>query len=451
MVISDWLPPDPEKPEQANVPKFSEEMLALRFSEQYADDLRYVAAWGRWMRWSGHLWRADDTLRVFDHARAICRDAATEVDAERQGTKVRLASAKTVAAIEHLARCDRRHAATVDQWDAELWQLNTPSGVVDLRTGLLRQAQRTDYNTKSTAVGPGGDCPLWLAFLERVTDGNPELQAFLRRMVGYCLSGVTSEHALFFLYGLGANGKGVFTSAISGMLCDYSRTAPIEAFIESKLERHPTDLAALQGARLVTVNETEQGAPWAESKIKSLTGGDRVSARFMRQDFFEFTPQFKLLVSGNHKPSLRTVDESIRRRFNLVPFSVTIPEAERDLRLTDKLRAEWPGILQWAIDGCVEWQRFALATPASVRDATALYLAAEDSIAAWCGDCCGKTPKCWTSSAALFDSWTAWCEKNREHAGSKKRFGQNLESHGIKPETVNNSRGYRGLELREDA
>src|ERR1017187_1284583 len=210
---------------------------------------------------------------------------------------------------------------------------------------------------------------MWRRFLDRVTDGNAELQAFLQRVIGDCLSGSVCEHALFFLYGTGANGKSVFLSTIAGLLADYAKTAPASAFTASSTDQHPTDLAGLRGARFVTAIETEDGRWWAEAKIKSLTGGDRILARFMRQDFFEYVPQLKLVVAGNHKPGLRNVDEAIRRRLHLIPFTVTIAENERDPELTEKLKAEYPGILQWAIEGCLMWQREGLNPPVVVRDA----------------------------------------------------------------------------------
>src|SRR4029077_2383546 len=214
------------------------------------------------------------------------------------------------------------------------------------------------YLTKITAVAPGdGECPLWLKFIARVTGGNYDLQMFLQRIAGYSLTGDTSEHALFFLYGTGRNGKGVFLNTLSAILADYAAVAPMETFIATQGERHPTDLAGLRGARLVSAQETEEGRRWAESKIKALTGGDPITARFMRQDFFTFEPQFKLLIAGNHKPGLRTVDEAIPRRFYLIPFTVTIPAEERDPGLLEKLKTEWPGILHWMIEGCLSWQQ----------------------------------------------------------------------------------------------
>ena len=211
-------------------------------------------------------------------------------------------------------------------------------------------------------------------FLDEITDGDTELQSFLQRVFGYSLTGSTREHALFFGYGTGRNGKSVLIDTVSGIANDYHIVAPIETFTASGHERHPTDLAGLRGARLVTAIETEEGRRWAESRIKALTGGDKISARFMRQDFFQYKPQFKLVIAANHKPSLRSVDEAIRSRFNLIPFLVTIPLDQRDLQLGETLKAEWSGILQWMIDGCVSWQELGLAPPKSVTDATTAYL-----------------------------------------------------------------------------
>jgi putative DNA primase/helicase len=226
----------------------------------------------------------------------------------------------------------------------------------------LRPHQREDYCTKSTAVTAAeGEPALFLAFLDKIMDGDKEMVAYLQRVFGYCCTGATTEHAMFFFYGAGSNGKSVLLSTIAGILGDYHKTASIETFTAQTGSSHPTDLAHLMGARLVTSIETEEGRRWAESKIKALTGGDAISARFMRQDFFTFKPQFKLIVAGNHKPSLRTVDEAIKRRLHMVPFAVTIPAEERDIDLAEKLKAEWPQILNWMIHGCLEWQHIGLA------------------------------------------------------------------------------------------
>ncbi len=434
-----------EERADARPPAFSDEALAIRFAELHAGDLRYVAAWSRWMIYDGGRWQVDDSLRAIDLARRVCREASAECKDPRLASA--LASAKTVAAVEKLAKADRRLAATVDQWDADPWLLNTPDAVIDLRTGRGRNHRPDDYLTKLTAVGPGGRCPTWHGFLDRVTGGDRELQAFLQRMAGYAITGMTSAHALFFLYGTGANGKSVFINALAGILADYHRSAPMDTFTDSKSDRHPTDLAMLHGARLVTAVETEEGRRWAESRIKALTGGDKIAARFMRQDFFEFTPAFKLLIAGNHKPGLRSIDEAIRRRFNLVAFAVTIPPNERDVALGETLKAEWPGILAWMIDGCAEWQRRGLDPPAIVTEATAAYLEAEDALAAWIDEACTRDPNAWASSAELFSSWKAWADRSGEFIGTIRRFTQTLEAHGFISQRKMNGRGFIGLRV----
>jgi putative DNA primase/helicase len=428
-------------------PAGADDAIALEFSRRYGGDLRFTAAWGRWNQWNGTSWERDDTLDVFDMVRQLCREVSSSCGDEKLGR--RIGSASTVAAVERLVRADRRHAATVDQWDADPWLLNTPGGTVDLRTRVLRAASRDDYCTKTTDATPGGECPLWMDFLSRVTDRNVGLHEFLQRLCGYSLTGITREHALFFLYGTGANGKSVFINTISGVMGDYAKTAPIETFTASVTEQHPTDLAGLRGSRLVTTTEIEDGKRWAESKLKRITGGDKVPARFMRQDFFEFTPQFKLLIAGNHKPGIRAVDEAMRRRIHLVPFTVTIPVGERDEELTEKLRAEWGGILRWAIDGCSAWQRQGLNPPAIVRDATEEYLAAEDAIGTWLEERCDIEPTYSSTVADLYASWRGWCDQNGEPVCSRKRFSQNLDTRGFARERSPGARRFRGLALKE--
>jgi putative DNA primase/helicase len=427
-------------------PHFTDEALALRFAHRHADELRYVAGQSRWFVYSGQQWKADDTLHAFDKARRLCREASVECNKAK--VQNILASAKTVANIERLAKSDRRLAATMDQWDVDPMILNTPAGVVDLTTGQIREHRAEDYATRITSVGPGKLCPTWRAFLKRVTADDEDLQHFLQREAGYALTGSTREHALFFHYGLGANGKSVYLNTVAGIMGEYHRTAAIETFTASTVDRHPTDLAGLRGARLVTAIETEEGRRWAESRIKSLTGGDRIAARFMRQDYFEFTPQFKLVIAGNHKPGLRSVDEAIRRRFNLIPFTVAIPPAERDETLTEKLKAEWPGILTWMIEGCLSWQRDGLAPPEVVKAATAEYLEAEDALSSWMDDKCDRDPHGRETSTDLFLSWKNWADAAGEPSGTQRRFSQKLEDRGFQKIKDRYGRSFLGLRLR---
>jgi putative DNA primase/helicase len=429
-------------------PHLSEEAIALAFADRHADELRYVAKWGLWLIWDGSCWRHDHTRKVFTLARALCREVANE--ANKPGERRRIASAKTRAAVVALAGEDKRLAATVEQWDVDPWLLNTPDGVVDLRTGKLREHRLEDFMTKMTAVSPSGKCPQWLNFLQRITGGDMKLQKYLQRVAGYCLTGVTSEQELYFFYGAGCNGKSVFIVTLSNIWADYHKASSIETFTVSKTDRHPTELAGLMGARLVTSSETEEGRRWSESRIKDLTGGDKIEARFMRQDFFSFYPQFKLLFHGNHMPALRTVNKAITRRFNRVPFTVTIPDEEVNPNLTEELKAEWRGILQWAVEGCREWQRIGLSPPKVVTDATQEYLAGQDLIGAWIDDSCELGGNFWESATSLFDSWKIWAEEREEWVGSVKWFSDKLEDTGkFRKERKNIARGFIGLRLRQ--
>jgi putative DNA primase/helicase len=241
-----------------HLPDFSDDALALIFAEGHADELRYVAEWSTWLVWDGARWHFDKVLHAFSCARLVCREAAANRNKAKRSKE--LASAKTVAAVERLARCDKRLTATGDQWDAAPWLLNTPTGVIDLRTGTMHEHRAEDYLTHMTAVAPEGACPLWRKFLNKVTGGDGALQDYLQRVSGYALTGSTREHALFFLWGKGANGKSTFVSTIARALgSDYHHTAPIETFTATHVDRHPTEIADLRGARLVTATETEEG------------------------------------------------------------------------------------------------------------------------------------------------------------------------------------------------
>jgi putative DNA primase/helicase len=429
-------------------PPFSEEDLALHFADRHAGDLRHVAQWNQWLAWNGRRWRSDDRHHALHLARRQCRDAAAASN-QTKGLKT-IASNKTVMAVVSLARADPRLAATVDEFDADPWLLNTPDCVFDLRTGTKRPHRPDDYMTKITAVGPRPGCPKWTAFLHRIMGGNKELIGYLQRVSGYCLTGSTREQAMFFAYGVGANGKGVFLQTVSGIMGDYAKMAAIETFTESKTDRHPTEIARLHNARLVTATETEPGRHWAESRIKLLTGGDTVTAHFMRKDDFEYVPLFKLFFSGNHKPGLRSTGEAMRRRLNMIHFAVVIPEGERDPQFSDKLKPEWAGILQWMIEGGLEYQKRGLDPPPAVAKATDDYFTAQNSFAYWIEDCCERDPNAWTPTTTLFASFKTWCEKASVRHGNITTFGEALTDNGCEWQHTNKGNGYWGLRIRQD-
>jgi P4 family phage/plasmid primase-like protien len=445
----------------------SHDGLALEMGAQWTD-ARHVALWARWLFWTGPRWEADERLLHMTRTRDFLRDKANELVwwAKRQveagkakevvieaarATGKSLRSAPTVANVVGLARSNPGQAATVEQWDRDPWLLGTPGGTVDLRTGELQPARPETYITKLTRVTPappGTPAPLWQAFLERVFRHDPALVPYMQRVAGYALTGLITEHALIFCWGQGGNGKGVFFNTLAYALADYAAVAAPDLLLVTTGDRHPTDMAMLRGARLVIASEVAPGRAWDEPKLKSLTGGDPITARFMRQDFFTFQPQFTLLVAGNHKPGFRSVNEAVRRRVQLVPFLQNIPREERDPNLPEKLKAEAPAILRWAIDGCLAWQKQGLDPPPSVREASDSYLEGEDALGQWLDERCDIGGTVVTPFDTLFQDWQAWCTANGGPGWGGKTFSKALDERGFHRGKSNNIRGFRGITLR---
>jgi putative DNA primase/helicase len=318
-----------------------------------------------------------------------------------------------------------------------------------------REQRPEDYCTKATTVDadPETDCPLWKAFLRRIMANDQTMIDYLQRVCGYCLTGLTKERALFFLWGTGQNGKTTFTGVLLGILgigpSGYAAVAPISTFLASRTDQHPTDLAMLQGVRCVVASETEDGRAWNISKLKLMTGGDPITARFMRQDFFTYIPQFKIIILSNHKPVIHNVDEAVRSRFHLIPFTVTIQKAKRDRQLDAKLKAEYPAILAWMVEGCLKWQREGLNPPAKVRKATKAYLATEDSVGTWISECCTLGRGHYATLIGLYGSWKRWAMTNGEEPGSSKQLAKALDARtGLtRKEDRNGRAGWNGIKL----
>ena len=455
-VVTRVPPKPPEKPMPKETARtlspspvpFSEDALACQFSARHGDTFRYVSTWGRWMQWTGQVWRKESTLLAYDLARALCRDNI-ELQGVTEVIKKTLSHGSTVAAIVKMASADRRHAARHDQWDTDKMKLNTPNGVIDLTTGDVLPHDPEQYHTKISGTVLSNNKPeLWLQFLNRIFD-DKSILPYLQRWCGYCLTGNTNEHALAFCYGGGKNGKTTFTKTLFGVLGDYSHQSSFETFAEHQNTQHPTSVAALNGPRFALVPEVPKNRYWNEALVNQCTGGDHISAHFMRCDDFTFLPEFKLVVCGNHKPRLRSVNEAARRRLHLIPFEVTIPEAERDPHLYEKLTAEWPEILGWMVDGCLEWQQKGLAAPELVSAATCEYLDGQDKLGLWLTECCILGGSETASSSALYADWTQWCAGIGEHEGSQRAFSQELEAReGIRHGKGRDRRGFIGLSLR---
>jgi putative DNA primase/helicase len=414
----------PATQEPHNPVSLTEDDVAEDFADRYGQDLRFDHDRGKWFQWNGNGWASNNTGLAFDFARRLCR--------EHRGEKVTMASKKAAEAVEHMARRDQRLAVTSSIWDHDPYLLGTPGGTLELKTGLLRPANRQDFITKRvivTPADPGTDCPIFKKFLAEATAGDEGLQRFLQQWVGYGLTGDTSEQALVFVYGPGGNGKGVFLGVVTEIMADYAKTAAMETFVASKHQRHLTELAMLHGARVVTASETEKNQSWSESRINQLTGEDPITANFMRQDHFTFRPSFKLTLIGNHKPKLGAVTEAARRRFNIVPFEHKPKVPDKTLKT--KLRAEYPAILRWMVEGCLDWQKNGLVRPEIVTATTAQYFEEQDLIGRWIDEKCECAPGVKDSASNLFASWKEFALANGEGPETMTVFSSLLHQRGF--------------------
>ncbi|MEO8685609.1 MAG: phage/plasmid primase, P4 family [Devosia sp.] len=426
----------------------TEDGAALGFAARFSEELRYDHDARKWYEWIGSRWQPDKMKVAFHLVRELARELAASTTG-KEAAAVRKTS--FVAGVERFAQADPHFAVTSEIWDADPFLLGTPGGTVDLRDGSLFEARPPDHISKLTAVAPSStaDCPLWQRFLGEATGADDGMARFLQQWCGYCLTGDIREHALVFVHGDGGNGKSVFMNTIAGIMADYATTAPMDTFTASIGDRHPTDLAMLRGARLVTASETDEGKAWAEGRIKSLTGGDAITARFMRGDFFTYRPAFKLMIVGNHQPQLRTIDDAARRRFNIVPFTRK-PDAP-DQELETKLKGEWAAILRWMIDGCLDWQANGLVRPASVVDATAGYFADQDLFAQWLADECDCEPGNqykWEATKTLYDRWAAYAKAAGDLPGSIRTFKPTMLRHGFSERRKAGARGIEGVRLK---
>lgn len=439
--------------------EYSDIALAQRVARLHVSDIRYVVGGMGWVAWDGNKWAKDVANKHISIVRKVCAQASSEAltnitsipKAERIAQRV--ASYNVIANVAKLAAVEPAMQATTEQLDADIYILNTKSGMVDLKTGALLPHDRSRMCTKCTSVEAdfSKPAPQWQAFLNEACNGDAELIGYLQRLAGYSSTGSTKEHVLAFAHGSGGNGKGTFLGAIGNILGDYATVASADVFLASHNQRHPTELASLMGARLVHAQEIDPSRKWDEAKVKSLTGGDKISARFMRQDLFEFQPQFTLVIAGNTKPEITNVDDAMRRRMHLIPFE-TKP-ARKDVDLPDKLKEEYPAILAWVVEGAKAWLVEGLNPPQVVIQATEDYLAGEDALARWITERCvdGADNEMGTNEA--FNDFRDWCKDNNEAKGkdwSQRKFTAEMKTHGFdhtKDRATRTKRVFRGLEL----
>lgn len=414
---------------------------AQRLADRHAGDIYWLTDRQAWLTWDGARFRRDSGELVLRAAQetlgGIYAEAAAAMDADERKKLATYALGcereGKLRSMVSLARAQSAVMATSEAFDSAPDLLNVSNGTLDLRTAELGGHTRENRITRMISVpyAHAAPCPVWMAFLERIMDGNHALIEYLRRAVGYSLTGHTREHCLFLLHGTGANGKSTFTETLADLFGEYAMHTQFSTWAASERGEATHEIAALAGARLVVSNESESGSRFAESLVKQATGGDRMRGCFKYQNSFEFSPSFKLWLAFNHKPSVRGTDEGFWRRIRLVPFGVTIPPEERDHELRDKLRAELPGILSWAVRGAFEWYQYGLSDPPEVLQATEDYRADQDWLATWLDAFVTVEPDCHESSSAIYKSFKTWCEAQGARVISNKTLSTMLKDRGF--------------------
>lgn len=410
---------------------------AERLVAAHGEDLRYCHPWRSWLSWDGKRWNLDDTGAVERRAKDTVRsmyhrlaDIENREDA-RSLFKWAQKSESSGAARSMLSLAESEPGIPVRPGDLDLdpWLLNVANGTLDLRTGKLRPHRRADYFTKLSPVAydPDAQCPQWLRFLGHTFAGDAELIEFVRRAIGYSLTGLTREQCLFLCHGPGRNGKSTFLKTVAAVLGeDYAQQAPAETLLTRDNRGATNDIARLRGARLVTAVETPEGRRLDENLAKQLTGGDKITARELYKEFFEFTPVLKLWIATNHRPEIRGTDLAIWRRIRLIPFEVIIAEEETDEDLGEKLLTELPGILAWAVAGCLAWQADGLRAPAAVVEATNKYRAEMDQVGRFIEERCDTGPASSSKAAALFEAYRTWATDSGEYPVTARKFRDQL-------------------------
>lgn len=434
---------------------------ARRLLARHGEQMRYVVNVG-WHAWDGKRWKRDDgdvAVRRFAHetAKAIFAETAHVADrkAAEHRAKWAISSGYTPRINGMLQQAEPHVALSADDLDTQAWAFNADNGTIDLQSGTLSPHDPRDLITKLAPVqyDPDAQCPIWEQFISEIFAGDQELVSFTQRALGYSLTGITREHVLFICHGSGSNGKSVLLETIAEILNDYSRQCPSDTFAaKDKGSGMSNDIARLTGARLVSVVETDQERRLAEGLVKQATGGDRMAARYLHHEFFEFTPKFKLWLATNHKPVIRGTDHGIWRRIRLVPFLVTFQEAEtaalgapvKDDKLKEKLLTELPGILAWMVRGCIDWQEIGLVPPDAVNAATTEYREQQDRLLGFLTDRCDEHSNYSCRFGDLYTGYKHWCADNGEQPISGKSFGDKLDEKGFAARKGAHGVRYRG-------
>jgi putative DNA primase/helicase len=445
------------KPRKPLPGELTELQVSEKLVKKFGDEIKYCGPLGGWFAWCGTHWRLDDREHARECAKAIARELAAEaaalLDEDTFKAAKRAGSARGVAAILELARSAPGIVFGPEEADRDPWALNCLNGTLDLQNAMLRPHDRADLITRvcPVAYDPSAVAPRFEQFLREILP-DAEVRAYVQRFFGYAAAAVVREHVLEVFWGPGANGKSVLADVVTYVLGGYARPGPSSLIVSDGYQPHPTDIASLVGARLVLVHETKRGASFDASKIKLLTGGDKLTARHMREDFFVFEPSHTMLMLSNYRPSADASDAALWRRVQLVPFDVVIPLEKRDQLLAEKLRAEAPGVLRWIVEGALGWQRLAgLAPPAVVLAQTEQYRASEDVIGQFLEERTVRLPQASVKAGALYGAYKSWCEAMGQRPVRGNDFAGELVGRGFTRVERSSGREYQGLGLLADS
>jgi putative DNA primase/helicase len=425
-----------------------------RFADHWRDRFKWMKGFG-WVEWGGRRWRIVVTNLLpaaAEVARKIYREAEGESDRKAGAALARWADAsQNIQRLQAMTKyASGLLAKDVVSFDADPFALNVMNGILDLRTGRLKPHDPRALCTKLAPVhfDPNASAPRFLQFLHRIFNGNAGLISFVQQWLGYCVTGDNNQQILAIFHGEGANGKSTLLAVVVALLGDYAGIAPDSLLTVSKQHQHPTDLAGLRELRLVVASETEGNGKLRIELIKRMTGEEMLVARLMRQDFCTFKRTFKILLQTNHRPRVNDDGEAVWRRLRLIPFNVVIPESERDAALSDKLKAESSGILNWLLEGCLAVLANGLTCPPEVMEATRLYREESDGIGEWLSECCLKNSrKDFTSTADLRRSYEAWCQEQGDLPVTGKTMAERLRKWNCVPGKRAGVRGWFGLQL----
>lgn len=413
-----------------NTLQLSQKDVAAKLSTGEGASFRLNRSTGDWMMFTEGNWRID-RLGAVRHEILCLAEAEVNDPDDRPSVLNNGFVSGTMKLAEHMPR----FSTVSGDWDQNPFLLGTPNGTVDLKTGTFRAAEEEDLISRSTSVDPAEteDCPQFKAFLDFTTNGDSELTRFIQRWLGYSTTGDMSEQKLVYLYGPGGNGKGVLIRAILGILGDYARIVP-ESTLIARGHTHPNDLALLEGLRFAAATETETGSRWREGIINQVTGADPLTARRMRGEFFTFQPQCKLTISGNTAPDHNRVNDAAKRRFKVVEMRARVPEDQINLRLDADLRAEYPGILRWLINGCLAWQEHGLGSCDAVDRATHGHFKEQDLLGRWMEECIVVDQEAVSPVSDLYHSWRGFLQAAGEDAESQRAFSKRLSAAGYPSE-----------------